>query len=137
MKDYLHTLLRTLLPVLFGLIAGSVLASLAISTVMETPASLAQLAEAWSLGLPLAVWGMIIGAVPAFLSGAPLYALAICKGKASYVLALMVGALPGLIMLLRDRTGLAEMTLIFGLSVALCAHSFGKILILHGSRSAS
>ena len=127
MKYYLQTLIKLLLPTLGGLIVGSLLAGIAITLSFKPSTILEALVEGSELGLISTVFAC----VPTFLWGAPLYALALSKGKASYFSAALIGATPGLILLLPQRTGFAELCLDFGIAISICTHFFAKHFTTH------
>ena len=123
MKIYWRVLLHTLIPVLLGLVAGCVLTGLSTAIFTVPPKNFSNLAASWSLGIFYALWAVALGAIPAFVYGAPLYAFAHIKGRASYISALVIGAVPGLVLLLAKQDALL---LAYGAVVAVCTHFFAQ-----------
>jgi hypothetical protein len=130
LKNYLKVLAKTLLPTLGGLIVANLLAAIAISIFLDPPPfSFQSLAEA---GL-MAIFTGAIAAIPAFVWGAPMYALAAYKNKASYLSAALIGAAPGLLMVLIERSGFTEMCLYYGFLIGICTHFVAKLTALRGN----
>jgi len=123
MKYYLQTLAKVLLPTLGGLIVGSLVAGILITLLIKPALTLDTLVD----GTALALMGAIVAVVPTFLWGALLYAFVLTKGKASYFSATLIGAIPGLVFLLPQRTGFAELSLYFGVLIGSCTHFFAKL----------
>jgi hypothetical protein len=121
MRRYWQVLIDTLRPVAGGLLCGCVLAGLVTGIYTVPLTSLANVAVAGSVALFAILLALAFGAIPAFIYGAPLYALLWQKNKASYWSALVIGILPGLALLLAwpDQGG---MLLLFGAPVSLCTH---------------
>lgn len=118
-------LVKTLLPTLGGLILANLLAAIAMAVFLDAqPFSLKLLADA---GL-LAIFTGGLAVIPAFLWGAPLYAFAMYKNKASYFTAAIIGATPGLLMVLAERSGFTEMVLYYGFLIGVCTNFVAKLI---------
>jgi|GEM_PF-3444910 hypothetical protein len=122
MKPYLHILLKTVLSTLAGLIAGCLLVSTLITIFTERSITLETIQNIVASSAIVFIFAF----VPSLVWGASLYALAWSKGKASYFTATLIGAAPGLLLLLPKRSGLAELILYFGIGIAVCTHYFAK-----------
>ncbi len=72
----------------------------------------------------MAVFGytLVIGCVPVMVFGAPLYAWLLSIGKASWVAALAIGLVPGLVLFL-VASDLALWSMACGVLVALATHA--------------
>lgn len=118
-------LVKTLLPTLGGLILANLLAAIAIAVFLDAPPfSLKSLADA---GL-MTIFTGVISSIPAFVWGSPLYALAMYKNYASYFTAALIGATPGLLMVLIERSGFTEMVLYYGFLIGVCTHFVAKLM---------
>ncbi|WP_166213184.1 hypothetical protein [Cognatiluteimonas telluris] len=75
-------------------------------------------------GAAMAVFGytLVIGCVPVMVFGAPLYAWLLSIGKASWVAALAIGLVPGLVLFL-VASDLALWSMACGVLVALATHA--------------
>jgi hypothetical protein len=122
MKRYLQTLARTLLPTLAGAACGSLLAGVLIVVVYEAKISF----QVMLAGLQFGVFGFFTALMPAYLWGASIYAFFRSRGQASYVVALLIGALPGVLLLIVQPTGFAQLYLYFGIAISVCTHFFAK-----------
>ena len=123
MTNYLATLRKTLGPTLLGLVVGCLIAGLILGLVSVPPTNFSNLVAGWSFGFFLALWAMAFGAIPAFAYGAPLYALARLRGRASILVALAIGLLPGVVFLITHR---GSVVLLFGAVVGVCVHAFAR-----------
>jgi predicted cobalt transporter CbtA len=103
--------------------AGSVAASAVLSLVRFSPNSFSLVAAATSLWLLFALYGFVLGLLPTLLYGAPLYALARRAERCSYLVAGVIGAAPGLVLL--AYTG-DWIILAYGSLTGLATHFFAK-----------
>ena len=123
MKSFPRVLLYVLLATVGGLLAGCVLGSLAMGlyTLLAEGVPHSISAGALALGLVMAMVAVIYGFLPALLYGAPAYALLFKWGHANYLTVSVLGALPGLALLL-IQPDFGGMFLVFGIPVAWCTH---------------
>lgn len=123
MASFGRYLVHSLLAVLGGLPLGSLAGGVglaAYSWVTESR-SIEHLLEAAGLGLLTSLVAMFVGILPAFVYGAPLYALLSKFGLANWGSSAVLGALPGALLLL-NKEALGWLVLAFGSSVALSTH---------------
>ncbi len=123
MTLYLQALWRTALAGLGGLLLGSPLVGCVFGLFMTRPGRVDALQEALATGLAMAIWALLLGALPVFLFGVPLYALAWVRGQASQPLAVGMALAAALLSLLLATDSLAVMVLAFGLPVAVITHA--------------
>lgn len=109
----------------FGIPAVSALLVLG-STGLEI-SSLSQLKEAAGTMVMLSMLAAVFGLLPALIIAAPAYALLASMGRASFLSAALVAALPGLAALLLNA-GLAGFFLLYGLPIGLLTHAFALAL---------
>ena len=129
MISYWQALRSILLPALLGLVVGCLLIGLGMGIFRVPPTSFSNFVAAWALGFFYALWAMVLGALPTFSYGAPLYALARLKSRASYGSALAIGSLPGLVLFLTTHD---YVILAHGAAVGLCTHFFARRRPLDG-----
>ena len=86
-------------------------------------AGLVELTAAIGLGLMTAMVAIFCGILPAFLYGAPLYALLAWKRRANIATVSILGSAPGLALLLATDTEMSWLIVGFGVSVALATHA--------------
>ena len=117
---FLRRLAKTELAALAALVAVAILLA-GFSAVQAWLAPSAVLGIAGSAAI---VFGyiLIIGSIPAFAFGAPVYALLWHRGKVSWVTALAIGLLPGLALLFVAKD-LGLWSLACGATVALATHA--------------
>ncbi|MBB5019748.1 hypothetical protein HNQ59_003056 [Chitinivorax tropicus] len=120
MKNYLHILLKTLLPTLAGCIAGSLLTTIVIMVTLQDTVSLATF-------IVFTLMAAMFAIVPSLLWGASLYALTVLHGRASYLSTMIIGAIPGFILYLLHRSEFTELCLYYGISIGACTHFFAKL----------
>ncbi|GAB2524379.1 hypothetical protein GCM10027188_29210 [Lysobacter humi (ex Lee et al. 2017)] len=114
-----HSLLAVLGGLPLGCLAGGV--GLAAYSWATESWSIEHLLEAAGLSLLTSLAAVFVGILPAFVYGAPLYALLSRFGLANWGTAAVLGALPGAVLLL-TREPLGWLVLAFGSSVALSTH---------------
>lgn len=126
---YLHYLAGALFATLGGLPLGSLLGGLASAVVLliVDAAGVANLPAAAGLGLLIAAVAIVVGVLPAFLYGAPLYAWLVAKRRANVVSVALLGGAPGLVLLLMDTAGFGGFVLGFGIAVALATHCIARL----------
>ncbi len=87
------------------------------------------------LGAFVGLVAILIGILPTFLYGAPAYALVATRYKPSLLASLVIGALPGLV-LLAFSSDWSTLFLLFGLPVAICLHILtSRRIARHGSNN--
>jgi hypothetical protein len=114
-----------LLAVLGGLPIGSLIGGLMLSmgSLIHDGAGLVEVPAAMGLGLMIALLGMLIGILPTFVYGAPLYALLAWKQSANPLSVLLLGAAPGVGLCLASRAELGWVVMGFGVCVAFATHA--------------
>jgi hypothetical protein len=125
---YLHYLAGALFATLGGLPLGSFIGGLtcAVVVLIVDAAGVADLPAAAGLGLMIAAIAIVVGFLPAFLYGAPLYALLVAKRRANFVSVALLGGAPGLVLVLMDPAGFGGFVLGFGIAVALATHHIAR-----------
>ncbi|GAB6197559.1 hypothetical protein [Lysobacter xanthus] len=123
MGNFLRSWARLVAPTVGGLAAGSVLASALLALARFMPNTFSLIAATISLWLLFALYGFVLGLLPALLYGAPLYATAQRVGHASYLVAGIIGALPGLVLLAYAGDWLI---LAYGVFSGLATHFFAQ-----------
>ena len=117
---FLRRLAKTELAALAALLAVAILVA-GFSAVRAWLAPSAVLGIAGTAAIVFS-YILIIGSIPAFAFGAPVYALLWHRGKVSWVTALAIGLLPGLALLFA-ATELGLWSLACGAIVALATHA--------------
>jgi len=109
-----------------GLLIGGGLVSLAagLTGLFDTQGHLPA-GESFALGLMITLAAMLYGLFPAFVYGAPMYAVLSRWQRANVLSVLVVGALPGVLLIGLDRD-LAAMTVLYGSSVAVATHALAR-----------
>lgn len=129
-RNLAHALLGSLAALPLGCIAGG-LAFGAWNYVLA-----GGMAGFWSnigLGVSVGLAAILVGILPAFLYGAPVYALVATRTRPGLLAALVIGALPGLTFLLFSSDW-GTPFLLFGVPVAVCLHLLaGRRMSSHGS----
>jgi hypothetical protein len=96
------------------------------------------MAGLWSnigLGIAVGFVAILVGILPTFLYGAPAYALAVTRYRPSLLAAILIGALPGLALLLVSSDW-GTLFLLFGVPVAACLHFLtSRRIASHGSNN--
>ena len=125
---YGQYLVCSLLAVLAGLPVGSLAGGFifAFYNFATQSGKLEDLAGAMGLGLFVALVATFLGILPSFLYGAPLYALLARRGLASSLSALIVGALPGGVLIIVSDAQLGGLVLVFGACVAVATYVFAR-----------
>ena len=121
-------LARSLLAVLGGLPIGALVGGLVLGfyvLIVDGPGSV-DLAAAIGLGLLTAMVAIFVGILPAFLYGAPIYALLAWKRLANIATVSILGSAPGLALVLATGTEMSWLVLGFGVSVALATHAIAR-----------
>jgi hypothetical protein len=118
-------LLHSAISSVLGLVAGCVLVGAVVGPVLlafeATDAPITEMLKGSVLGLFISFFAMMFGFLPALLYGAPLYAWLRRRGYANVATAILLGALPGLVMLpFTSEWGGAVLT--YGIGVSLCTH---------------
>lgn len=121
-------LARSLLAVLAGLPVGSFFGGLLLSFYgfATESAKLSDFPAAIGASFLIALVAAFIGIVPAFVYGAPLYALLAWRRCANYLSALLIGILPGAVLMLLWGWPVAWWVLLFGPCVAIATHYFAR-----------
>jgi hypothetical protein len=114
-----------LLAVLGGLPIGSLVGGLTFSlgVLIYDGAGPVEIPAAVGLGLMSALAAIFIGIVPAFVYGAPLYAVLAWKRWANSLSVLVLGAAPGLGLWLASGADMSWVVLGFGICVAFATHA--------------
>jgi hypothetical protein len=120
LTGFWHAAWRSLLPALGGLLCACVLCVALLTLYLSWP--IRADGVALSVALRMCAWAFLVGIIPTLLYAVPLYALAILRGAASYRSALLIGAVPGAVIVPIDPiTGFLVM--LFCISVALFTHA--------------
>jgi hypothetical protein len=80
------------------------------------------ISEGLGLGLVISIPAILVGVIPAFLFGAPVYAFVASRGYANYLSTAVIGALPSLLSW-HDLSGMG-LAALYGVSVACLTHLF-------------
>jgi EamA domain-containing membrane protein RarD len=122
---FAQILVHVLLAVLGGLPIGSLVGGLAFSfyVMVHDGAGLVEIPAAVGLGLMTALFAMLIGIVPAFVYGAPLYALLAWQRLANPFSVSILGAAPGVVLWFFSRADMSWVVLGFGVCVAFATHA--------------
>ncbi|AXK71228.1 hypothetical protein DWG18_02285 [Lysobacter sp. TY2-98] len=123
MGKFLRSWARLVAPTVGGLATGSVFASGLLALARFMPNTFSLVAAAFSLWLLFALYAFVLGLLPALLYGAPLYAAAQRAGRASYFIAGVIGAAPGLVFLAYAGDWLI---LAYGVFSGLATHFFAQ-----------
>lgn len=123
MSTFPRSLVRAFLSTLGGLPLGcAAVAALSGLYIQVTgPEPFSSISPGWAAGGLVSFFALVYGAIPALLVGAPLYALLLHRGWATYLSAVLVGILPGLALLPIEQ-GLAYFFLAYGAPVAAATH---------------
>ena len=83
--------------------------------------SFSALVAGWSMGLGVAVFAGLVGAIPALVLGSPSYAILVLSGRATYITSFLLGVIPGSAIYFYDRD-LGLFFLLFGVPTAMLTH---------------
>jgi hypothetical protein len=110
-----------------GLLLAAILVGLGIGFygLFDSGLSLSKFASNWSLGLYMAMFAVMFGVLPVLFYGAPAYALSVFTGRASYLMSVCIGGLPGLSLLVVDSY-FGLLLLLFGVPTAVITHFLAK-----------
>ena len=122
---FAQILALVLLAVLGSLPIGSLVGGLAFSVyaLIFDGAGRVEVPAAVGLGLMTALVAMWIGIVPAFVYGAPLYALLAWQRLANPLSVLILGAAPGVVLWFLSGADMSWVVLGFGVCVAFATHA--------------
>lgn len=127
MSGFGQHLEHSLRAVLGGLPVGSLAGGFVVAfhAVATDSGRLSDLPAAIGLGLVIALSAAVVGIIPSCLYGAPLYALLARWRLAGWLSALLVGTLPGAL-LLPASPDIARLVFLFGGCVALATHAVAR-----------
>ena len=121
MEKFSHNLAYALLALLGSLPLGCLFGGLLYGLFAFAFGQIS-LSEGLGLGLVLSIPAILVGAIPAFLYGAPVYAFVASRGYANYLSTTLIGALPSL--LSWDNLSGMGLLALYGVSVACLTHLF-------------
>jgi hypothetical protein len=127
MEKFSQHLTYSLLSSLAGLPVGCAVGGLLLGlySFFTESAQLAHIPELFGLGLFITLVAIFLGIIPTFLYGAPLYALLSKYGWANWLTVIVMGVIPGAIVLLQEPK-IGGLLLMFGPCVAVSTHLFAK-----------
>lgn len=125
MKNFAWLVAYSIPMVLAGLLCGTAIVSIGfgLSTLIWSEESFSNLALGSAFGLWAFIFAFMLGLIPALLYGATSYAFLVRMKRASYFTSAILGCIPGLILLILDRS-FGMLFIAFGAPVACCTHFF-------------